>query len=761
MLPWYVLNHALYARECKELARAYPEMALCESMARQGVIAFHGTLRFPLGRDARPVHVLLKYPAEFPYLPPEIMPLAEVLIDPHEDVTTVAVPRFFSHRHQMASGALCAFERTSSAERSQYTSGRDTLRRCERWLRAVLAGLFPLEIDSAEADLQAHYEPAGDILLGPCVFRDNLPERGTLRACCLREGPLPLYIVERAETCEGSSSDEELLRRINPVIDENESTGSFDTRWHTLKEEPRPLRQLGDLAQILYPGFGSEPMTSFEREYALDRTTREAIDVALRFPARHGEGFQWLFLRVPVREKALPRETVPGMKHAGILLNGGAITEAWRSAKIRILRVHDIRPHALHLRNRNRVPKTTSEMAFALFGAGALGSCCADLLGKAGVRELRIWDPGLIEAGNVVRHTADLRATGLSKMFAVGLHVAMHNPHCQVTSNHISALTAFSNPSDLAGVTAILSTIADDAVELSVNQQAVHGNFSVYYLRALRSGTAARMVRVRPGIDPCLACHALYFEDGHPQAIHIDAAEDEVVTRECGQAVLAASAADLAVIAGMGTRLVLEDVAQCGSVNQWVWTTTGIEGHEGLARPFSFAESRLSPHSRCAICRKSAIRRVELPATIRAAMTQQARQAAPNETGGILVGRQDKDILRVVAMSDAGPNAVCTPERFERDGPYCQRFLERVVTEHGGGIDYVGDWHSHPTSAALPSLRDLESLASIAKDPAYLTDVPIMLIIGLLNRGGVEPDIRATVHPKEGTVQPIPIDSAD
>jgi len=56
-------------------------------------------------------------------------------------------------------------------------------------------------------------------------------------------------------------------------------------------------------------------------------------------------------------------------------------------------------------------------------------------------------------------------------------------------------------------------------------------------------------------------------------------------------------------------------------------------------------------------------------------------------------------------------------------------------------IEYVGEWHSHPSVNSQPSGVDIKSLSEIAAQPNYLTQEPVMII--LANNG----DPSCTVHP--------------
>jgi integrative and conjugative element protein (TIGR02256 family) len=136
-------------------------------------------------------------------------------------------------------------------------------------------------------------------------------------------------------------------------------------------------------------------------------------------------------------------------------------------------------------------------------------------------------------------------------------------------------------------------------------------------------------------------------------------------------------------------------------------------------------------------------------------MAELARAASPNETGGILVGRRDGEAVEVLAVSDAGPKAVSSPVHFERDGAHCQAFLERTAAALGEGVDYVGEWHSHPFSSATPSSRDAASFAEIAQDAENFTNAPVLVIVAPHAEGF---DWSFTVFPVDGLSRTIELE---
>ena len=70
----------------------------------------------------------------------------------------------------------------------------------------------------------------------------------------------------------------------------------------------------------------------------------------------------------------------------------------------------------------------------------------------------------------------------------------------------------------------------------------------------------------------------------------------------------------------------------------------------------------------------------------------------PRETGGILVGAFDKQrkILYVVDVIESPPDSQEQPTLYIRGSAGLSAELERIRRVTAGGLDYVGEWHSHP-----------------------------------------------------------------
>lgn len=93
-----------------------------------------------------------------------------------------------------------------------------------------------------------------------------------------------------------------------------------------------------------------------------------------------------------------------------------------------------------------------------------------------------------------------------------------------------------------------------------------------------------------------------------------------------------------------------------------------------------------------------------LPRKFYTAMVQHAQTELPNECCGLLAGVRDGEALRVEAWYPL-VNETASPIEF-RSEP--RSMFEAVKEMRTLGHDFLAIYHSHPTSAPIPSRTDLE-----------------------------------------------------
>lgn len=121
---------------------------------------------------------------------------------------------------------------------------------------------------------------------------------------------------------------------------------------------------------------------------------------------------------------------------------------------------------------------------------------------------------------------------------------------------------------------------------------------------------------------------------------------------------------------------------------------------------------------------------VRLPGALYRQMVTEAFQHFPLETGGVLLGRASGQHVEVINAVGAGPAADHSPHSFVPDRDWQYDRIDEIFYAEGGRISYLGDWHSHPGGAPVPSRTDRALLADTAANPACQCPEPIMVIVG-------------------------------
>lgn len=110
----------------------------------------------------------------------------------------------------------------------------------------------------------------------------------------------------------------------------------------------------------------------------------------------------------------------------------------------------------------------------------------------------------------------------------------------------------------------------------------------------------------------------------------------------------------------------------------------------------------------------------------------EANLAYPAETGGVLLGYWAQGGADAVVTHIVGPGPQATHGRnsFAPDSLHQIAQIARIYEETRHGVDYLGDWHTHPGATGSPSAKDRATLRRIATAKAARAPRPLMLILG-------------------------------
>lgn len=727
---------------------------------RNELFISHGEILVRL-RSIHRFPVLIVYPNSTPFELPVIFILQERLeeslvtelskLDLYDVYQRVKpyVKFYYQLRHQNASGALCILEWDNLDDGTLYLGISTILKRIRDWCAGTLTGVFPP--DSQEVEFASHFNDVEPdirfiypgILLDPelrlgeafsqlYTVLPKLPghaEDYRIYMACLNVGENQAGLVKEVDfhtpglfLGESVKSAAELYASAGALQAKLETGEWLKCFWFHIDLTPEPFENMEGLLTLIGKGDRNEALSIlFRTVYQQLRGKPDYFFIGLRFPNRQGELEFQLF-------KVYKNATIQPTIFEG---STEEKMEPFLASYTRIAAVESekLTDENFHLRNAGRADRRKlAGKIFNVIGTGALGGEIADSINKAGPGAIQLFDNQRLKAHNTVRHLAGLNQIGLPKVIAVAQLLRQHNPFVQVETV-MQNVNHFAIQEWLSDGSVSVSSMADDNVEAYLNERAVLAGKTVFYVRALRGGKAARIFRVIPGRDACFQCLNLYREE--KSGSFVDIPEDETLPtlkNECNNPVRPASAADLKLIAAMASRILLDHVQEeVAAENHWIWSSEPLESLPAV-QPWQLQASSLPPHPGCLYCHHDQQLQVKFSKAALAMMQQLVAAEPAVETGGVLAGFTDRDgNLEVRFASGPGPKAVRTPRRFEKDEAFCQAFLDDLARENGAV--YLGEWHSHPSANNKPSGTDLKSLSEIAVQKEYLTERPLMVIL--------------------------------
>lgn len=113
-------------------------------------------------------------------------------------------------------------------------------------------------------------------------------------------------------------------------------------------------------------------------------------------------------------------------------------------------------------------------------------------------------------------------------------------------------------------------------------------------------------------------------------------------------------------------------------------------------------------------------------------LKRELRAAKSNEIGGVLAAEQVADghfVVRDLSIQREG-----SPTRFVRDPMKARAFMRRFhlrMANQPERFNYLGEWHSHPSFLALPSVPDLVQMQELIEEREQASSFLVLVIVKL------------------------------
>ena len=410
------------------------------------------------------------------------------------------------------------------------------------------------------------------------------------------------------------------------------------------------------------------------------------------------------------------------------------------------MRVFDQRPRISTRRDAQRPTHWLAGKRVIVLGCGALGAPTAEFCVRAGAAETHVVDYSVVRPGVLVRQPYTYVETGCSKAFALAARLSLVDPDALVLPVHDDA-TALINAGGLASqfdliidATAnrsvagaleltrwVAGQLAPPLLSMMVGHDCERGAATLALPGASGSGVdILRRLAITASTDPALYDVLDDFFPDHPRGVLFQPEPG------CSDPTFTGSAADLAAFAGQlfnDAMAILSSAKNADSVafpQRWasVVRTFAVDSTHAPRQRLSWANDQVRPDY--ALHYQIRIEPAALASMRREAALMANRGGPHLETGGLLLGQIDH-ASRVVWITEADgppPGSIAHSEGLALDPTQARASARHRRRLTRGMVAYVGAWHTHPYSLALPSTQDETAMNQMAGD-----GTPVLLMI--------------------------------
>ena len=424
-----------------------------------------------------------------------------------------------------------------------------------------------------------------------------------------------------------------------------------------------------------------------------------------------------------------------------------AVVSKWQEeAQVRWCRMLENRPEIVTRRDKGTAMDWFRGKRVALWGCGALGGLIAEHLARGGAAELRLHDKGLVSPGLLVRQNFGESDVNEAKATALKRRVESIAPSVKVTARVENLLTALDRVDWDADVDVIVDATASLSVRAKLEAVLKGHERTIPIGSVMITGDAQRAVAVVSppiyGSGPFdvlrrigLLAIARDWLSPWAQGFWTNDASEALRQPEpgCSDPTFVASHADVATLAARSINSLAKALEETNGSATGMLVSQSPQDRE---HRFVFA-----PDIRWAAAgiefrlARNAWR--DMSGWIRAGARQ---RSAEDETGGLLFGEFDEALGVVWISNVSGPptDSVFSPEQFVCGTEGIRELCDGYEQRTHGVIGYLGTWHSHPISPALPSEKDYVGIARILAMAPSEGSHQLMAIVGYASKPQVE-----------------------
>ena len=668
----------------------------------------------------------------FPYSPPSV---------------TVPHRRFAGFPHVNWSVSLCLYQ-APQTEWSPRNGMFGLLSRLELWLRE--AALDQLDPTGGPLHPPVTYDESGPQIIPRCdaPVKDNekwfgfgqlklvsdhrvdivgwcpevVSDSGTVAAVILLDKPMPLEFPDKLGDLLGCLEERGvLIEDVLNVIRKTMLHNGKDAPLYVVLGTPMRGTRDGELCQHL---------TAWQSESFVGDVAELEGDVAATRASAQKLG-------------ATEIEESSNALHERVI----GLLKSWaKRSKVTWCRIREDRPEVTTRRDTGRPTTAYQGLHVEIWGCGALGGYIAEWIVRAGADKVVLRDNGTVTPGILVRQPYSDDDIGRPKATVLAERLRTIRPdNCEIetcTSNIVRSplgadcfgdtpnlvIDATASNAVLTKMEEVWRTHPDKRVPvasvaidrnaerlLAVLSKAGHSGGPYDVVRKAKL-IACRDARLRRHLDA-------FFPDPPPPPFQPEPG--------CSDATFVGSAADAASLSATGVNVIaqmLQDhdaanggasfVSCCGSQGEPEHVTFSFASDMVVIDPQTDFETRIEPG---------------------AWRTMQARKAESDrirgsdvETGGLLFGEMDEylKVVWVTEVSGPPPDSEHSAEEFVCGIEGTAELNQEKCERSRKSVQYVGTWHTHPVSPAVPSVKDLAAMDRLLVHSPTPTEQLLLMIVG-------------------------------
>ncbi len=357
---------------------------------------------------------------------------------------------------------------------------------------------------------------------------------------------------------------------------------------------------------------------------------------------------------------------------------------------------------------RGRLVDRITNSKILIIGIGALGSNLAEILVRGGVKNLALDDFDDVESGNLCRANYTLKNLNHSKVDSLKYFLVSLSPFINISSRRFK-----------------INCIPKKNLELELNK-----NFDIIFDCSTDTEVTSLLdsINFRGRVFSLgLTNNAKYITCNtgtsitHDTAVLYDTLENEPANyfegTGCGYPTFNASFNDVGTLLNIAIK----------KINQTLATSDVADSF--YVNNLSNANTQINIIDLKSLYQKELNHYLYFPCQLFGKIEAVLQEHFPKEFGGIFIGYKSEKFQSVVVVDIILPSKFSNRKtEFIRYPNSLNERLDLIFKESDGRLQYLGEFHSHPNSPAIPSFLDITTMNRIAASKKVKTDKPILMI---------------------------------